>query len=136
VFGSMSARCRRIMAFLFFLRKLAIPEYQKAVELSQGDTDPIAGLAHAFAATGRRAEAEEILHELQRQSKTSYVSPYAIATIHAGLGDKDRAFEFLEKAYRERSSDLPYFLKFDLRIDNLRSDPRFQDLVRRVGLPQ
>jgi serine/threonine protein kinase/Tfp pilus assembly protein PilF len=113
----------------------AIPEYQKAVELSQGDTDPMAGLAHAYAVTGRRADAEKILRELQRQSKTSYVSPYHIATIYAGLGDKDRAFEFLEKAYRERSSDLPYFLKFDLRIDNLRSDPRFQDLVRRVGLP-
>jgi eukaryotic-like serine/threonine-protein kinase len=113
----------------------AIPEYQKAVELSQGDTDPMAGLAHVYAATGRRAEAEKILHELRRQSKTSYVSPYEIATIYAGLGDKDRAFEFLEQAYQERSSDLPFFLKFDLRIDNLRSDPRFHDLVRRVGLP-
>jgi serine/threonine protein kinase/TolB-like protein/Tfp pilus assembly protein PilF len=114
----------------------AIPEYQKAVELSQSDTDPTAGLAHAYAATGRRAEAEKILHELQRQSKTSYVSPYEIATIYAGLGNKEKAFEFLEQAYQERSSDLPYLLKFDLRIDNLRSDPRCQDLVRRVGLPK
>jgi hypothetical protein len=73
---------------------------------------------------------------LQRQAKTSYVSPNMIATIYAGLGAKDRAFEFLEKAYKERSSDISYFIKADLRIDNLRSDPRFQDLLRRVGLPQ
>ena len=59
-----------------------------------------------------------------------------IATIDAGLGDKNRAFEFLEKAFQEKSPDIPYFLKADLRLDTLRSDPRFQDLVRRVGLPQ
>jgi eukaryotic-like serine/threonine-protein kinase len=114
----------------------AIPEYQKAVELSQGDTDPTAGLAHAYAVSGQRASAEKILRELLQKSKTSYVSHYMIGTIYAGLGDKNRAFEFLEKAYQERSPDIPYFLKADLRIDNLRSDPRFQDLVRRVGLPQ
>jgi eukaryotic-like serine/threonine-protein kinase len=114
----------------------AIPEYQKAVELSQGNTDPIAALAHAYASTGGIAEVKKILREWQRQSEIGYVSPYMIATIYAGLGEKDRAFEFLEKAYRERSSDISYFIKADLRIDNLRSDPRFQDLLRRVGLPQ
>jgi Tfp pilus assembly protein PilF len=114
----------------------ANPEYQKAVELSEGDTDPTAALAHAYAASGRRSEAEKILSDLSRQSKTNYVSPYMIATIYPGLGDKDRAFEFLEKAYQEKSPDIPYFLKADLRLDTLRSDPRFQDLVRRVGLPQ
>jgi eukaryotic-like serine/threonine-protein kinase len=114
----------------------AVSEYQKAVELSHGDTDTVAGLAHAYAAMGKRSEAEKILQELQGKSKTSYISPYMVATIYAGLGEKDRAFEFLEKAYQERSPDIPYFLKADLRIDNLRSDPRFQDLVRRVGLQQ
>jgi len=58
-----------------------------------------------------------------------------IATVYAGLGDKDKAFEYLEKAYQERSSDLPYFLKADLRMDSLRSDPRFQDLMRRMNFP-
>ena len=58
-----------------------------------------------------------------------------IATVYAGLGEKDKAFEFLEKAYQDKSTDLPYFLKADLRMDSLRSDPRFQDLMRRVGLP-
>jgi tetratricopeptide (TPR) repeat protein len=114
----------------------AIPEYQKAVELSEGDTDPAAALAHAYAATGRRAEAQKILHELQRQSETSYVSPYMIATVYASLGEKDETFEFLEKAHQERSSDLPYFLKTDLRMDSLRSDPRFQDLLRRMNFPR
>jgi hypothetical protein len=59
-----------------------------------------------------------------------------IATIYAGLGDKEKAFEYLEKAYQERSTDLPYFLKADLRIDTLRSDPRLKDIETRVGLPQ
>jgi len=117
-------------------RAQAIPEYQKALEMSDGDPDPTAALAHAYAMTGRRAEAEKILHELERRSKSVYVSPYIIATIYAGLGDKDRAFGFLEKAYQERCWDIAWFLKADLRIDNLRSDPRFQALLQRVGLPQ
>jgi len=114
----------------------AITEYQNAVDLSEGDADPTAALAHAYASVGIRAEAEKILQELERQSKSSYVSPYMMAAICAGLGDKEKAFEFLEKAYLERSPDIPYFLKADLRIDTLRSDPRFRDLLRRVGLPQ
>jgi len=117
-------------------RAHAIPAYQKALEMSDGDPDPTAALAHAYAMTGRRAEAEKILHELERRSKSVYVSPYIIATIYAGLGDKDRAFGFLEKAYQERCWDIAWFLKADLRIDNLRSDPRFQALLQRVGLPQ
>jgi TolB-like protein/DNA-binding winged helix-turn-helix (wHTH) protein/Flp pilus assembly protein TadD len=114
---------------------LAIPEYQKAVEYSGNDADPTAALAYAYARTGKRAEAEKILRDLLEQSKTSYVSPYMVATIYAGLGNKDRAFEYLEKAYDERSADLSYFLKADLRMDTLRSDRRFQDLTKRVGLP-
>lgn len=114
----------------------AISEYQKAVELSAGDPDSTAGLAHAFAVIGRKAETEKILHDFERKSKSSYVSPYLMATMFASLGDKDRAFEFLEKAYQERSLDMPEDLKADLRIDNLRSDPRFQALLQRVGLPQ
>ncbi|HTF26078.1 MAG TPA: winged helix-turn-helix domain-containing protein [Candidatus Limnocylindria bacterium] len=114
----------------------AISEYQKAIEISNGDHDATASLAHAFAAIGRRAEAQKILHDFERKSKSGYVSPYMIATIYAGLGERDKAFEFLERAYQERSLDLSWHLKADLRIDNLRSDPRFQDLVRRVGYPQ
>jgi TolB-like protein/DNA-binding winged helix-turn-helix (wHTH) protein/Flp pilus assembly protein TadD len=114
----------------------AISEYQKAIEMSNGNLDPVASLAHAYAVIGRRAEAKKILRDLGRKSKSSYVSPYMIATIYAGLGEKDRAFEFLEKAYRERDPDISWFLKADLRIDNLRSDRRFQALLRRVGFPE
>ena len=102
----------------------------------RGDQDPTAALAHAYAVTGKRQETMKILREWQRQSQTSYVSPYMIATVYAGLGEKDKAFEFLEKAYQEKSSDLPYFLKADLRIDSLRSDPRFQDLMGRMNFPK
>jgi TolB-like protein/DNA-binding winged helix-turn-helix (wHTH) protein/Flp pilus assembly protein TadD len=114
----------------------AISEYQKAIEISNGDQDATASLAHAFAAIGRRAEAEKILHDFERKAKSGNVSAYMIATIYAGLGEKDKAFEFIERAYQERSLDFSWHLKADLRIDNLRSDPRFQALLRRVGFPQ
>jgi TolB-like protein/Tfp pilus assembly protein PilF len=114
----------------------AVAEYQKAVELSPLEQDSAAALAHAYAAAGRRAKAKEIVDELQRRSRTKYVSPYMIATIYAGLGDKDKAFEFLEKAYQERSSDLPYFVRSDLRVDHLRSDPRFENLLKRMNFPK
>jgi TolB-like protein/Tfp pilus assembly protein PilF len=113
----------------------AIPEYQRAVELSEGDADAIAGLAHAYVAAGRRNEAEKILRDLQTQSKTEYVSAYMIGAIYAGLGSKDKAFEFLEKAYQVKSPDIAYFIKADLRIDPLRTDPRFQNLLHRMNLP-
>jgi TolB-like protein/DNA-binding winged helix-turn-helix (wHTH) protein/Flp pilus assembly protein TadD len=112
----------------------AIPEYQKALEMSGGDQDVTASLAHVYAVTGRRAAAKNILRDLEQKSKSSYISPYIIATIYAGLGDKDRAFALLEKAYQERSWDMAWHIKADLRIDNLRPDPRFQNLLRRVGL--
>jgi len=113
----------------------AIPQYQKAVELSQNNSDAVASLAYAYATTGKQAEAQKILHAFLHQSETGYVSPYMIAVVYAGLGNKDKAFEYLGKAYKERSSDLPYFLRADLRMDSLRSDPRFQDLIRRMDFP-
>jgi TolB-like protein/DNA-binding winged helix-turn-helix (wHTH) protein/Flp pilus assembly protein TadD len=112
----------------------AISEYQKAVEMSNGDYDATASLAHAYAVIGRRSEAKKILRDLEQKSQSGYVSPYVMATIYSALGEKDRAFEFLERAYQERSLEMSWHLKADLRIDNLRSDPRFQNLVRRVGL--
>lgn len=113
----------------------AIPEYQKAVQLSNGDQDATAALAHAYATTGKTSEAKKILLDMLSRSKTSYVSPYMIATIYAGLGDKDQAFAFLEKAYQEKSPDISWSFKSDLRLDNLRSDPRFQSLLQRIQLP-
>jgi TolB-like protein/DNA-binding winged helix-turn-helix (wHTH) protein len=114
----------------------AIPEYERAVALSQSDSDPTAGLAYAYARLGKRAEAARILSTLQQQSKVTYVSPYMIAVMYAGLGETNKAFEFLEKAYQERSPDVAYFLRADLRMDSLRPDPRFQDLMHRMNFPQ
>jgi TolB-like protein/DNA-binding winged helix-turn-helix (wHTH) protein/Tfp pilus assembly protein PilF len=112
----------------------SIAEYQKAVELSGGDQDATVALAHAYAGIGRKAETQKMLRDLEHESTKAYVSPYLIATLYATLGDKDSAFKFLEKAYQEKSLDLSWYLKADLRIDNLRSDPRYQNLLRRVGL--
>lgn len=71
----------------------AIAAFQKAVEISNGNQDVIAGLAHAYAAMGKTAETRNLLNNLQRQSASIYMSPYLIATIYAALGDKDKAFE-------------------------------------------
>jgi tetratricopeptide (TPR) repeat protein len=112
----------------------AIPEYEKAVGLSQGNTDALAGLAHAYALVGKRSGATMILVQLQERSSSNYVSPYMLATIHTALGDKNRAYALLEMAYQERSPDIAYFLKADLRLDSLRGEPRFVGLLRRVRL--
>ncbi len=68
-------------------------------------------------------------------SSRSYVDFYTVASIYAGLGDKDRAFEFLQKGYEEHSASMVY-LKVDPFWDNLRSEPRYQDLLRRMNFPQ
>jgi hypothetical protein len=73
---------------------------------------------------------------LKELSAHSYVAPYNIAAIYAGLGEKEQAFAWLDRAYADRSSLLAIYFKTDPRMDSLRSDPRFAELVRRVGLPQ
>src|SRR5215469_3019513 len=111
----------------------AISEYQRAVEMSDGDQDPTAALAYAYAVMGKRSEAESILRDLEEKGKHAYVSPYLIATIYAGLGEKDKVFELLEKAYDERDLDMSWHLQSDVRLNSVRSDPRFLALARRVG---
>jgi len=111
----------------------AIPEYQKSIERSDDDPGAMVSLAHAYLAVGKRAEAEKILRDVERKSKGAYVSPYTMATLYAGLGDKDRAFESLDKAYSERSFEISS-LQADLRLDNLRPDARFRHLLGRMGL--
>ena len=71
----------------------------------------------------------------QRKAKTDYVSPYGIAQLYADLGDKDHAFEWLNTAYQEHDAGL-IALPTDYTLDSLRSDPRYTELVRKVGLPQ
>lgn len=89
-------------------------------------------LGHAYARTGRVAEARLIIEELERAK--SYVDPYHVALIHVGLGEKDMALRWLEKAFEERSEWLLY-VKIDPRLQPLRLHPRFQDLLRRMNFP-
>jgi TolB-like protein/DNA-binding winged helix-turn-helix (wHTH) protein/Flp pilus assembly protein TadD len=110
----------------------AIAEYQKAIETSGGSQDPTVALAHAYAAVGKKAEAEKILRDLESNSKAT-ASPYTVATIYAGLGEHDKALESLEKARSEKSFQI-LSLKSDLLLDTLRPDPRFQNLLRHMSL--
>jgi len=111
----------------------AIDELKKAVSLSGGSSLYVSSLAHAYAIAGRRSEAEMLLRQLNERAQNTYVPSFHIAIIFAGLGQKDRALVWLEKGYQERSTWMVW-LKVDPRLDVLRSDPRFQDLLRRLGL--
>jgi len=112
----------------------AISEYRKAIALQEGSTRAAAGLARGYAAAGRRTEALKIISDLRQLSKQRYVSAYGITQTYIALGDFDHAWAWLEKAFEERSFQL-IWLKVDPTIDPLRSDPRFQDLLRRVNFP-
>jgi serine/threonine-protein kinase len=113
---------------------LAIAEGETGVKLSGGSSLMSAALAQTFATAGRRSQAIEILDELRTPKNQKYVAPYFLAGIYAGLGEDNRAIECLEKSYEEHSHWLIY-LHIDPSLDGLRSDPRFQDLLRRIGLP-
>ncbi len=113
----------------------AIAELQKARALFGESVQTQAELAHINAISGKQEQARKMLAELFELAKRRYVSSYEIAAIYGGLGEKDQAFAWMQKAYDERSDGLVN-LKVEQRFDNLRADPRFADLVRRVGLTQ
>jgi TolB-like protein/predicted Zn-dependent protease/predicted Ser/Thr protein kinase len=113
----------------------ALEELQKASRLETVTPYPLAELGHLYARLGRKSEAEQVLKELTRRSEQGYVPAYNLATVCVGLGRKEQALTFLEKAYADRSMAL-MFLKSDPELDPLRSDPRFAELVRKVGLPE
>jgi TolB-like protein/Flp pilus assembly protein TadD len=132
------------LAHLYFARALekkgelsaAIAELKKTTLIEGAPAEVISALGYAYAVSGNKAEAEKIILQLKEQSEQSkqfYVPAYGIATIYAGLGDKERAFAYLEKEYANGAFYLNY-LKVDPEVDNLRSDPRFADLLRRVRL--
>jgi TolB-like protein/DNA-binding winged helix-turn-helix (wHTH) protein/Flp pilus assembly protein TadD len=111
----------------------AVAELKTAVQLSGGSPAFIANLARAYVASGKRSEAVKLLADLKKRSNATYSNAPEIAIVYVSLGDKDQAMNWLEKGYEERFN--PGVL---LRpgFDPLRSDSRFQDLVRRIGLPR
>ncbi len=111
----------------------AISEYKRASEMSQ-DIQSAVALAHVYTASGEKGEAQKILRDLEHKAKQSSASPYAMATIYAGLGESDKAFASLEEAYTKRSLGFPSWLQSDSVLDGLRPDPRFQNLLDRMGL--
>jgi serine/threonine protein kinase/tetratricopeptide (TPR) repeat protein len=116
----------------------AISELQQSVKLNKDSGHPSpevqASLAHAYALSGRKREAVQLLEELKEVSKRQLVPSWFFAIIYTGLGDNDRAFEWLDKGYDERPSNMSY-LKVEPRLDPLRSDPRYHELLQRMGLP-
>jgi Tfp pilus assembly protein PilF len=114
----------------------AIAAFQKAIKLFPGGSSIVeAELAHAYAVSGNREAALKIIDELQELAKNKYVSAFQIAAIYAGLGDKDKTFVWLEKAFAERSDGLVN-LNAEQRFDSLRGDARFETLMRKVVGPK
>ena len=111
----------------------AIPVLEKAISLSHGSPAATGVLIRAYAHAGRRSDALRLLAELKRRSKAGYIPAAAFVNAYLGLGDNEQAFYWLEQAYKEQSNILQ-FLKTHPYFDPIRSDPRFADLVRRVGL--
>jgi Flp pilus assembly protein TadD len=112
----------------------AIAASERTVSLSGSDPARVVGLARAYALAGRKAEAHKVLQELRQLSKGAYLPPCYFAAVHVALGENEQAFTWLEKAYRERDTYLTW-LKVDEALDPLRPDPRFHELLSRVGLP-
>jgi DNA-binding winged helix-turn-helix (wHTH) protein/TolB-like protein/Flp pilus assembly protein TadD len=109
----------------------ALTEMRRARALGMKDAFSVTG--HIYAVSGRKREAHQVLAELDQLSKREYVPAFHRAYIYIGLCDNERAFEWLEKAYKDREWYL-WLLKQETGVDPIRSDPRFQDLLRRIGL--
>jgi len=115
----------------------AIKEFQRAVQLSgSDDKDRMLDLGFAYAVSGNKAEARKILEKLKTLHERGLVPSGSVAILYGALGELDEAFAWLDKAYEERDPELTYLKVPGRRFEPLRHDPRFQELVQRVGLPQ
>ena len=112
----------------------ALAAYRQAGPTAADNPRNIGNLGHLYASMGKRDEARRLLAQLIAMSKTRYVNPYAMAVVCAGLGERDQAIAWLEKGYDDRHVAMAW-LKIEPKFDVLRSDPRFQDLTKRIGLP-
>jgi tetratricopeptide (TPR) repeat protein len=117
-------------------REDAIREFKQALQLSNSDdADLLLDLGFAYAAAGNRGEAEKILAHLKALNARGLVLSGSVGILYGALGEQDKAFAWLNKAYKERDPELTY-LKVGRRFAPLRHDPRFQQLVYSMGLPQ
>ena len=114
----------------------ALEEFEKAAALSGNSGYATGYLGYGYAAAGRKRDAEKKIEELKKLSRQTYVPAFSIAVIYTGLDDKDFAFEWLNKAYEQHEGWLGWYFLFDPEFDSLRSDPRYADLLRRIGLPR
>jgi TolB-like protein/Flp pilus assembly protein TadD len=113
----------------------AIAMLKKAVELSGESSITLGDLGYVYAATGKRTEALAIIKRLEdKYARKEAIGQY-IAPVYAGLGDKDKAFEWLEKDFQARDGKLPE-IRWQLQFESLRDDPRFKDLLKRMNLPE
>jgi eukaryotic-like serine/threonine-protein kinase len=113
--------------------KEALAAYERAIELEAKRGETVVMLGHLHAVSGNRAEATSILEELRELYRGNKISAYDLAVIYAGLGENEQAFEFLRKSYEERTGGL-LLLKSEPIFESLRSDPRYGELLRRMGL--
>jgi len=111
----------------------AIATFEKAVSLSGGSSRMMAELGHTYAVSGRRAKAREIVHQLEMKSRQQYVSPYEMALVYVGFDEREQALVWLRKAFEDRAWQMIY-LRVESKLDHLRADSRFTDLLRDVGL--
>ena len=113
----------------------AITTYRRGVELADGLAEVLAGLGHAYAVAGREKEARQVLNKLHRMAERWYVPPVQIAFVHVGLGEKRPALDLLEEAYEQRSWEL-VFLQAEPWLDDLREEPRFIQLIKKMEFPK
>ena len=111
----------------------ALAETQKSVEHANRSNAPLALLGHVYARLGRRSDAEAVIKELEKRYANQQADGRDLAVVYAGLENKDRAFDWLEKSFRDRGVFL-VFLKLEPLLEPLHGDPRWNDLERRVGL--
>jgi DNA-binding winged helix-turn-helix (wHTH) protein/TolB-like protein/tetratricopeptide (TPR) repeat protein len=110
----------------------AMQELKKAVDVSHGYVG-LGSLGHLYASQGRSADVQKVFQEFAAQAKHRYVGPFEFALVHAGMGENSKALDYLERAYAERSLSAQS-LRFDPRLSKVRSEPRFHDFVKRIGL--
>ena len=128
------AQARLVLSEVYALKRMypeAIAELRAGIESGGGGPVFMIGLGYTYGVSGNEVEARKILAEMLARSGRDYFPAWAIATVYVGLGDKDRALQWLEKAVEERGE---CWLKTDPLYDPLRSDPRFRDLLRRLNL--